>query len=65
MVSLGIVTGVVCSNLLVPDATAKISPVKARERDVYVQGDHDGARRTSPTAPGWALGSPCVFGGDA
>ena len=42
MVTLGIVTGVVCSNLLAPDATAKSSPVKAlAEREVYYPGTED------------------------
>ena len=42
LVTLGIVTGVVCSNLLAPDATAKSSPVKAlAEREVYYPGTED------------------------
>ncbi len=42
LVTLGVVTGVVCSNLLAPDATAKSSPVKAlAEREVYYPGTED------------------------
>jgi ribonuclease Z len=42
LVTLGVATGVVCSNLLAPDAAAKSSPVKAlAEREVYYPGTED------------------------